>query len=146
MDDSNTGGGGYWPNRSTCKIFDGDGNFINDVSKTNGSGFKQVSDIKCSETPANSVPSLVGWEWHDRKWGFADQTSNLGCQNSKTKAQAQQYCMNNSSCGGYYAYTKNGTGRVCYKENINKNKGAFNQPGSGTTAPSGTGFWSKKKL
>ena len=41
--------GGYWPNRNTCKIFDANGDFINNTSLSNGSGNKQVNEIKCLE-------------------------------------------------------------------------------------------------
>ena len=143
-----TGGGGYWPNRSTCKIFDKKGNFINNVSKTNGSGNKQVSEIKCSETPANSAPPLLKWDWYDRRFGFEGQTNKdgpNGCQNNKTKAQAQQTCKADANCQGFFAYKKDGAGRVCYKGNIDTNKGWFSQPGLGTTSPIDSGFWHKNK-
>ena len=145
---SNENGGGYWPNRSTCKIFEGNGDFINNVSKTNGSGHKQVGAIKCSETPTDNVTPLLKWEWYDRKYGFKEQTSKNGpdgCQNNKTKAQAQQICKQDVNCQGYFAYNKDGVGRVCYKGNIKTNKGWFSQPGLGTTSGSGSGFWHKNK-
>ena len=146
---SNENGGGYWPNRSTCKIFEGNGDFINNVSKTNGTIHKQVGAIKCSETHPDNVTPLLTWDWYDKRFGFEDQTSKNGpdgCQDNKTKAEAQKICKEDGNCHGYFAYKKDGRGKVCYKGNINTGKDWFHQPFIGKTSIlPGSGFWHKNK-